>query len=190
MSTDHICKGCDEQFTNAQAAGFVQGFCHDCTERRINDLMAETRMLRDGVERLKQISFACRTRSIEPAKASVSEGCDMSDRERTPGDKNSDADFLARCRRMLPEVEAIICVAEHWMNHAGDIRKAGVKLAESAATVCQSNTPEWMHCIGHDLNDFARAIGAKNRFQLRHDCGEFWFELSAKDDALASHGGG
>jgi hypothetical protein len=100
---------------------------------------------------------------------------------RTPGDKESDADFLARCRRMLPEMDAIVCVAEHWMNQAGEIQNAGVKLAQSAATVCKSNTPEWMHFIGHELNDFARAIGASNRFQLRRHGEDIWFELQANE---------
>lgn len=57
------------------------------------------------------------------------------------------------------------------------LRAAGIDLASAAGTVRKVNQPEWMHFIGHALNDFARAVDSEQRFKLRHQGGDFWFEL-------------
>jgi len=49
MSTSTTCQGCPEQFTAAQAAGFVQGYCRDCTEWRINILLGRIEVIRNAV---------------------------------------------------------------------------------------------------------------------------------------------
>jgi len=49
MKTDPQCKGCDGQFTWAQHAGFIFGFCRDCTENRITTLKDRIAELEDGL---------------------------------------------------------------------------------------------------------------------------------------------